>query len=121
MKKMFTEKSETTFGQSPDEILVRCLQKNGFTEWNHWRDSNKKGHITLKGASLGNANLEGADLSQVDLRMADLKNANLSGADLSEDRRTFIWSCDFDEQTVFSLLCIDSRFIQFFGFLYGVS
>jgi len=101
MKKMFTEKSETTFGQSPDEILVRCLQKNGFTEWNHWRDSNKKGHITLKGASLGNANLEGADLS--------------------EDRRTFIWSCDFDEQTVFSLLCIDSRFIQFFGFLYGVS
>ena len=170
---MFTEKGETTFAQCPNEILVRCLQKNDFAEWNQWRDTANKGPISLKGAGLSNANLAGTDLSQVDLRMADLKNADLSGADLSGadlagadlshanlfdadlwkadlkfanlwranlkraqlqmanlenaelveinlesadlwktnlkgakfisivvDRRTFIWNCDFDEQTV---------------------
>jgi uncharacterized protein YjbI with pentapeptide repeats len=164
-KMMFTERNKNKFGESPNEILIRCLGKDDFTEWNEWRDNNKKGHISLKGASLGNVNLEGADLSQVDLKMADLKNVNLAGADLSAanlagadlshanligadlwkadlkfanlleanlksaqlekanlesadlwkanlkgakfisvvvDRRTFIWGCDFDEQTVFS-------------------
>jgi uncharacterized protein YjbI with pentapeptide repeats len=172
---MFTERNKNKFGESPNEILIRCLGKDDFTEWNEWRDNNKKGHISLKGASLGNVNLERANLSQVDLKMADLKNVNLAGADLSEanlagadlshanligadlwkadlkfanlweanlksaqlqkanlenaelvrinlesadlwkanlkgtkfisvvvDRRTFIWGCDFDEQTVFS-------------------
>lgn len=172
---MFTERNKDKFAERPNEILIRCLAKDDFAEWNEWRDRHKKGHISLKGASLDNVNLEGADLSQVDLKMADLKNANLAGADLSEanlagadlshanlmganlwkadlkfanlweanlksaqlekanlenaqlvrinlesadlwkanlkgakfisvlvDRRTFIWGCDFDEQTVFS-------------------
>jgi len=174
-KMMFTERNKNKFGESPNEILIRCLEKDDFTEWNEWRDNHKNGHISLKGACLSNANLEGADLSQVDLKMADLKNVNLPGADLSEadlagadlshanligadlwradlkfanlyeanlkraqlqkanlenaelvrinlesadlwkanligakfisvvvDRQTFIWGCDFDEQTVFS-------------------
>jgi len=132
---MLTERNKSKFGESPYEILNRCLGKDDFTDWDEWRDNNKMGYISLKGARLGNVNLEGADLSQVDLKAADLKNANLSGADLSEanlagadlshanlegadlwkanlkgakfisaivDKRTFIWGCDFDEQTVFS-------------------
>jgi uncharacterized protein YjbI with pentapeptide repeats len=162
---MFTEINKNKSGESPNEILTRCLAKDDFSEWNEWRDNKKKGQISLKGAYLSSANLEGADLSQVDLKMADLKNVNLAGADLSHanliganlwkadlkfanlweanlksaqlekanlenaqlvrinlesadlwkanlkgakfisvqvDSRTFIWGCDFDEQTVFS-------------------
>ena len=172
---MFTEINKNKFAESPNEILIRCMAKDDFSEWNEWRDNKKQGHISLKGAYLSSANLEGADLSQVDLKMADLKNVNLAGADLSEanlagadlshanliganlwkadlkfanlweanlksaqlekanlenaqlvrvnlesadlwkanlkgakfisvllDRRTFIWGCDFDEQTIFS-------------------
>lgn len=171
---MFAEKDKNRFGESPNEILIRCLEKGDFAEWDEWRDNNKRRPISFKGASLGNVNLAGADLSQVDLKMADLEYANLAGADLSEanlaganlshanlvganlwkadlkfaylrqanlkstklekanlqnaklirinlesadlwkanlkgtkfisvivDRRTFIWGCDFDEQTVF--------------------
>jgi uncharacterized protein YjbI with pentapeptide repeats len=172
---MFTERSQNKFGESPNEILMRCLEHDDITEWNEWRDNNKEMHISLKGARLGDANMEGADLSQVHLQLADLKNANLTDADLSEaslagadlsyanligadlwkadlkfaklwetnlksaklekanlenavlvrinlesadmwkanlngakfisvvvDKRTFIWGCDFDEQTVLS-------------------
>ena len=81
---MFTEKDNNKFGESPKEILIRCLGKDDFTEWNEWRLNNEETHISLKGASLGNANLKGADLSKIDLEMADLKNTNLTGADLSE-------------------------------------
>ena len=81
---MFAERDKNRFGENPNEILIRCLEKDDFTEWDEWRDNNKQRHISLKGASLGNVNLAGADLSQVDLKMAYLKNANLSGADLSE-------------------------------------
>ena len=172
---MFTERNKNKFRESPNEILIRCLGKDNFTEWNEWRDNNRERHISLIGASLRNVNLKGADFSQVDLNMADLKHANLKDADLSEanlagadlsyanlsgadlwkadlksaklceanlksakleksnlenaqlvrinlesadlwkanlkgakflsvavDRRTFIWGCDFDEQTIFS-------------------
>ena len=172
---MFVERDRYRFGENPNEILIRCLEKDDFAEWDVWRDNNKRRPISLRGAILGNVNLAGADLSQVDLKMAYLKNANLSGTDLSEanltganlshanliganlwkadlkfanlqeanlkrtrlekanlknaklvrinlesadlwranlkgakfvsvlvDRRTFIWGCDFDEQTVFS-------------------
>ena len=172
---MLFGKNKNRFGENPNGILIRCLEKNDFAEWDKWRDNNKKRPISLKGVSLGNVNLAGTDLSRVDLKMAYLKNANLSGADLSEanlaganlshanliganlwkadlkfanlwqanlkstrlekanlqnaklvrinlesadlwkanlkgakfisivvDRRTFIWGCDFDEQTVFS-------------------
>ena len=172
---MFTERNKNRFGESPNQILIRCLGKHDFTEWDEWRHNNKRGHISLNGVRLCNASLEHADLSQVDLKLADLKNVNLSGANLSEanlagadlshanlsgadlwkanlkssklwdanlknaklektnlenadlvrinlegadlwkanlngaklvsvqaDKRTFIWGCDFDEQTVFS-------------------
>jgi uncharacterized protein YjbI with pentapeptide repeats len=171
---MFYERHKNIFGESLNEILSRCLRNDDFTEWNEWRDQNKEGHISLKGARLSNINLKSADLSQVDLKAADLKKSNLTHADLSEadltgadlsytnligadlwkanlkfarlweanlnsvilvkanlenaefvrinlenadlwkanlkgakfisvvvDRRTFIWGCDFDEQTVF--------------------
>lgn len=172
---MFTERNKNRFGEKPDEILIRCLGKHDFAEWDEWRHNNKRAPISLKNACLCNVSLEGADLSQVDLKMADLRNANLADADLSEanlagadlryanlsgadlwkadlklanlweanlkdakleqtnlenaqlvminlegadlwkanlngaklisvvaDRRTFIWCCDFDEQTVFN-------------------
>lgn len=170
---MFSERRKTRFGESPNEILIRCLGKDDFTEWNDWRVDNENRRISLKGARLVNVNLAGADFSRIDLNAADLKNTNLAGADLSEanltgadlshanlfgadlwkavmkfanlrhanlkkaqlvkanlenaelvrinlesadlwkanlkgaklipitvDRRTFIWGCDFDEQTV---------------------
>jgi uncharacterized protein YjbI with pentapeptide repeats len=175
LKIMLTERNHSKLGESPNDILIRCMEKNDLTEWNEWRLNNGEHHISLKGASLNNAYLKGADLSQVDLNAADLKNANLTDADLSEanlagadlsyanligadlwkadlrcaklweanlksarlekanlenaelvrvnlesadlwkanlksakfisavvDRRTFIWGCDFDEQTVFN-------------------
>ena len=171
----FAERNKNKSAESPYEILIRCLGKDDFTEWNGWHDNNEQRHISLKGVCLSNANLEDADFSHVDLTMADLNNVNLAGADLSEanlkgadlshanliganlwkadlkfanlweanlksaqlqranlenaqlvrinlesadlwkanlkgakfisvvvDRRTFIWGCDFDEQTVFS-------------------
>ncbi|MGD9080551.1 MAG: pentapeptide repeat-containing protein [Desulfobacterales bacterium] len=171
---MFVERDRDRFGESPNEILIRCLEKGDLAEWDEWRDNNKRRPISLRGARLGNVNLAHADLSQVDLKMAYLEYANLAGADLSEanlaganlshanlvganlwkadlkfaslrqanlkstklekanlqnaklirinlesadlwkanlkgtkfisvivDRRTFIWGCDFDEQTVF--------------------
>ena len=171
---MFTKRNKNIFAENPNEIFIRCLGKDDFTEWDEWRDNNKRGLISLKGPRLRNVNLANADLSQVDLKMADLKHVNLAGADLSEarlagadlshaylmganlwkadlkstrlweanlknaklektnlenaelvkinlegadlwkanlngaklisviaDRRTFIWGCDFDEQTVF--------------------
>ena len=172
---MFMKRNKNIFTENPNKILIRCFKKHDFTEWDEWRDNNKREHISLTGARLCNASLEGANLSQVDLIMADLKNvnlartdlseANLAGADLSHanltgadlwkanlkfarlweanlknaklertnlenaelvrinlegadlwkanlsgaklvsvvaDRRTFIWGCDVDEQTVFS-------------------
>lgn len=172
---MFMKRNKNIFAENPNKILIRCFEKHDFTEWDEWRDNNKREHISLTGARLCNASLEGANLSQVDLKMADLKNVNLAGTDLSEanlagadlshanltgadlwkanlkfarlweanlknaklertnlenaelvrinlegadlwkanlsgaklvsvvaDRRTFIWGCDVDEQTVFS-------------------
>ncbi|MEJ2729571.1 MAG: pentapeptide repeat-containing protein [Deltaproteobacteria bacterium] len=81
---MFTERKKDPFAESPNDILIRCLGKDNFTEWNEWRDNNRERHISLKGVSLRNVNLEGADFSQVDLNAADLKHANLKDSDLSE-------------------------------------
>ncbi len=81
---MFTERKKMRFGQRPNELLVQCLQKDDFTEWNEWRVDNDDALISLKGVRLGNANLAGIDLSRVDLKAADLKNTNLAGADFSQ-------------------------------------
>ena len=62
-------------------------------------------NANLKGAELISANLAGADLRNVNLAGADLWQANLKGAKLTAaivDRKTFIWGCDFDKQTVFT-------------------
>jgi uncharacterized protein YjbI with pentapeptide repeats len=50
-------------------------------------------------------NLEKALLVRVNLESADMWKAKLKGAKFISvivDRRTFIWGCDIDEQTVFS-------------------
>ncbi len=180
---MCTEREKKNPRENPNEILIRCLHNDDFTEWNEWRKNesnewryhNKRGYISLKSANLGNVNLVGADLSKANLEKVDLNGVNLAGADLSEanlagadlshvnlidvdlwktdmkfanlwetnlknaqlkkanlenaqlvkvnlegadlwkanlkgakfisvlvDKRTFIWGCDFDEQTVFS-------------------
>jgi uncharacterized protein YjbI with pentapeptide repeats len=57
----------------------------------------------LKSAQLVMANLENAELIGSNLESADLWKANLKGTKLisvTADRRTFIWGCDFNEQTV---------------------
>ena len=62
-------------------------------------------NANLKGAELISANLAGADLRNVNLEGADLWKANLKGAKFIAaivDRKTFIWGCDFDNQTVFT-------------------
>ena len=82
-------------------------------------------NANLAGADLRNVNLAGADLWQTNLKSTDLWNANLKGAELISaslagadlwkanlkgakiiaaivDRQTFIWGCDFDNQTVFT-------------------
>ena len=81
---MYTQRNKNMFAENPNEILIRCLEKDDFTEWDEWRLHNSREHISLKGAHLCNANLEGADLSQVDLKAADFKSVNLAGSNLSE-------------------------------------
>ena len=57
----------------------------------------------LKSAQLVMANLKNAELVGSNLESADMWKANLKGAKLisvTADRRTFIWRCDFDGQTV---------------------
>ena len=59
----------------------------------------------LKSAQLEKTNLENAELVRINLEGADLWKADLKGAKFISavvDRRTFIWGCDFDEQTVFN-------------------
>ena len=43
---MLTERNKNKFGESPDEILNRCLRKDDFADWNEWRDNNKIGVCT---------------------------------------------------------------------------
>ena len=111
---MLAHRDKNRFGESPSKILIRCLDKSDFTEWNDWGNYNNKGHISLNLAELSNVELAGSDLSKINLKMIDLQNVNLAGADLwranlkgaklisvAVDRKTFIWGCNFDEQTVF--------------------
>ena len=59
----------------------------------------------LKSANLEKANLEGAELGRVNLEGANLWKANLKVAkfiSVAIDKQTFIWGCEFDDQTVFS-------------------
>ena len=142
---MISERKGKQFNESQYEILIKCSDKGDLTQWNEWRENNRKVSILLEGANFIDANLEGADLwnanlAGVDLWKANLKNtdfwnanlkgaelmsANLAGADLRNvnlegadlwkanlkgakfiaaivDRKTFIWGCDFDNQTVFT-------------------
>ncbi len=172
---MLTEKNKNRFPENPVEILIRCLDRDDFTEWDEWRYHNEMRPISLSGSGLDKVNLKNADFSGVNLKVVVLNNVNLSGADLSEanlagadlshanlagtdlwkadlksanlwktnlknaqlkkanlanarltgsnlqgadlwkanlkgtkflsvvvDRRTFIWGCDFDADTVFS-------------------
>ena len=46
---MLTERNKNKFGESPDEILNRCLRKDDFADWNEWRDNNKIGYISFQG------------------------------------------------------------------------
>ena len=59
----------------------------------------------LKNAKLEKANLENAELVRINLEGTDMWKANLKGTKfiaVAVDKRTFIWGCDFDEQTFFS-------------------
>ena len=72
-----------------------------------WKADLESANLTetnLKNAQLKKANLENARLIRINLEGADLWKANLKGAkfiSVAVDRKTFIWGCNFDEQTVF--------------------
>lgn len=91
-KIMLSEINKNRFGESPGEILIRCLDKGDFTEWNDWRKNecndwrfyNYKRQITFNLDELRNVELAGSDLSKINLKMIDLQNVNLAGVDLSE-------------------------------------
>ena len=81
---MLTERDKNRFGESPCEILIRCLGKGDFTEWNEWRFYHYKRNIELNLDELRNVEMAGSDLSKINLEMMDLQHVNLAGADLSE-------------------------------------
>jgi uncharacterized protein YjbI with pentapeptide repeats len=84
---------------------LRNVNLEGVDLWKADLKSTDLWNANLKGAELISANLAGADLSNVNLEGADLWKANLKGAKLIAaivDRKTFIWGCDFDNQTVFT-------------------
>ena len=92
---MIRERKEKQFDESQYEILIKCSDKGDLTKWNERRENNQKVPILLEGANFIGANLAGADLWK-----ANLKGAKLIAAIV--DRKTFIWGCDFDNQTVFT-------------------
>lgn len=72
-------------------------------------------NANLKDAELIRANLANADLNNVNLEGSDLWKANLKGAKLIAalmDRQTFIWGCDFDNQTILTGKGQDSAIIE---------
>jgi uncharacterized protein YjbI with pentapeptide repeats len=92
---MISERKEKQFDESQYEILIKCSDKGDLTQWNEWRENNQKVSILLEGANFISANLAGADLWK-----ANLQGTKIIAAIV--DRQTFIWDCDFDEQTVFT-------------------
>jgi uncharacterized protein YjbI with pentapeptide repeats len=85
---------------------LRNVNLEGADLWNANLKSTDLRNANLKGAELINVNLAGADLRNVNLEGADLWKANLAGAKLISvivDRLTFIWGCDFDNQTAFTV------------------
>jgi uncharacterized protein YjbI with pentapeptide repeats len=85
---------------------LRNTNLEGADLWNANLKSTDLWNANLKGADLINANLAGADLGNVNLEGADLWKANLKGAKLIAaivDKQTFIWGCDFDKQTAFTV------------------
>ena len=81
---MLTERDKNRSGESPGKILIRCLGKGDFTEWNEWRFYHYKRNIELNLDELRNVEMAGSDLSKINLEMIDLQNVNLAGTDLSE-------------------------------------
>jgi uncharacterized protein YjbI with pentapeptide repeats len=72
-------------------------------------------NANLKGAELISANLESANLINVNLEGADLWKANLKGAKFISailNSQTFIWGCDFDDQTTFNVKELSSAKIE---------
>ena len=113
---MISERKEKQFDESQYEILIKCSDKGDLTQWNEWRENNQTVSILLEGANFIGANLAGADLWKANLAGANLRNVNLEGADLWKanlkgaklisakvERQTFIWGCDFDNQTAFTV------------------
>lgn len=94
------------------------LIKEGFKQWNSWRDKNSLVLIDLSnadlrgldlsrsklwGANLQSANLQGANLSNSDLRNADFRRSNLSQANFLEaDLRNVDFSATNLRDTNFS-------------------
>ena len=84
---------------------LRNVNLEGADLWKANLKSTDLWSANLKGSELISANLADADLRNVNLEGADLWKANLKGTKLIAaivDRKTFIWGCDFDKQTVFS-------------------
>jgi uncharacterized protein YjbI with pentapeptide repeats len=70
------------FSQEQYDMLIRCSEKKGMTEWNDWRRKHPNELILLENAPLENADLRFANLENADLSKAHLENANLRCAHL---------------------------------------
>jgi hypothetical protein len=59
------DKRERRFSQEQYDMLKRCSEKKDITEWNKWREKNRKEDVLLEGANLSGWNLKGVSMSQV--------------------------------------------------------
>jgi uncharacterized protein YjbI with pentapeptide repeats len=85
------------FSQEQYDMIKRCSDKKDMTEWNKWREGNRKKHINLNKANLDGAYLERANLNRANLGGAKLRGAVLWEAQLQQTnlRRSFLQGADF--------------------------
>jgi hypothetical protein len=85
------------FSQEQYDMIKRCSDKKDMTEWNKWREVNRRKHINLNKAILDGAYLKRANLNRANLGGAKLRGAVLWEAQLQQTnlRRSFLQGADF--------------------------
>lgn len=112
-------------------LLAHCSEIRDMTRWNLWRTQNPDVQVLLEGADLKRGNLEGADLRWAHLGGANFLEAHIEGACLfgahlegahislaylegtnfrfaQIDAETVIAECNFDKNTDFTGVGLDS-------------
>jgi len=79
-----TNKPGDIYNVGQYEMLKRCSDNKDLSEWNNWREENRKEEIWLVGANFEYACLQGADLLGANLKDAELYGVELQNAILRE-------------------------------------